>query len=257
MADDFTRTKFLWLDQVATDPAVPASAFRFSYIIASKFLNRQTGDAYPSQETLAKLLGVSTSRAVRYLADHLVSGGHLEVTAAHGRGLTNRYRPVLKTAAEPVADSGGQDVDDHDNMVTALGGSKEVPSKAVKTNFNDNRPDEPVSDQGGIPDGDDITPNFDGWWSHYPKKVSKPAARKAYDRIVTTGVASPAELLSGVLRYAATRTDQDPRYTKNPDGWLNGKRWTDEVDVTPQGGAPEQRNGSLSWTEIALEGLRK
>jgi hypothetical protein len=249
MADDcFTRTKFVWLDQVIADPTVCANAFRLAYLLAARFLNRKTRVAYPGQEKLAALLGLSTPKAVKYLSDQLVAGGHLTVEASHGRGQTNKYTlVVLKTGAEPVVDGPADGDDDAAPTLFAEIEKTETDVSNIKKVSN-NQPAEPVSDLGGFP----------AWWSHYPKKVSKPAARKAYDRIVNAGVASPAELLAGVLRYAASRTDQDHRYTKNPDGWLNGNRWTDEIETTPQGGAPADghRNGA-SWTEIALDGLRK
>jgi hypothetical protein len=250
MADDFTKLKFAWLDQVAADPAVSASAFKLGYFLAARFLNRGTRTAYPSQETLGKLLGISTTRGIKYLADQLVAGGHLAVEASHLRGTTNRYRLIVKADPEPVAESGGQDVDG-DKSAPKLFAEMEQPAE---TEVRDPSTDASASAQGGTSDGDDV-PDFDRWWLCYPKKVGKGAARKAYDRIVTTGAASPAELLAGAMRYAAARTDQDPRYTKDPGGWLNAERWTDEIQAAPQGGAPDQRNGA-SWTEIALAGLR-
>jgi hypothetical protein len=246
MADDFTRQKFVWLDQVANDPLVSAQAFRAGYFIACRFLNRGTGDAFPSQDTLARLIGLTTSKGVRYLIDQLVAGGHLDVTAAHGRGQTNRYRLLVKG---PVAESpGGQS----GKNATAPTTTHFEPAKTISNQAAcDQHPDK-------VPESQDPLPDFESWWQQYPKKVSKGAARKAYGRIVSSGAATPAELLAGAMRYAATRTDQDPRYTKDPGGWLNAERWTDEIEVPPQGGAPvtELRSGS-SWTEIALEGLHK
>src|SRR5262245_43667024 len=94
MADTFTRDKFRWLDQVATDVQVSPLAFRLAYIVAS-YVNRKSGDAWPCQDTLAKALGIG-ARAVRKLATELVAHGHVQVTISRGRGNSNRYRPVVK-----------------------------------------------------------------------------------------------------------------------------------------------------------------
>lgn len=266
MADDgFTKLKFAWLDEVIADPTVCPNAFRLAYLLAARFLNRKTRVAYPGQEKLAALLGLGTPKAVKYLTDQLVAGGHLTVEASHGRGQTNKYTLVLKGGAEPIADS---PADSDDNTVPTVVAAAEQTEKVrnlrtshfepAETSHNKIAPPaEGISDQGGTNatlNGDDVKPDFENWWQQYPKKVSKGAARKAYLRIVSSGVASPAELLAGAMRYAATRTDQDPRYTKDPGGWLNAERWTDEVQAAPQS-VPFDRNGSPSWTEIALAGL--
>jgi len=78
--------------------------------------------------------------------------------------------------------------------------------------------------------------DFKTWWQQYPKHVAKEAAAKAYQRIVGSGKASVAELMAGVLRYAAEREGQEPQFTKHPSTWLNGACWADE----PQAPAPAQ-----------------
>jgi biotin operon repressor len=94
MADSFTRRLFMWLDQICSDHSVSALAFKLAYVIGG-FINRTRGDAWPSQETIANRLGITT-RAVRNLVDLLTDGGHLEVIDARGRGRTIHYRMILK-----------------------------------------------------------------------------------------------------------------------------------------------------------------
>src|SRR5437016_2114755 len=69
MADDFTRRQFLWLDQVADDPAVTAAGFLLAYRIA-KHINRGTGEAWPSQPLLPAEVRLSV-RSIRDLSDQL------------------------------------------------------------------------------------------------------------------------------------------------------------------------------------------
>jgi hypothetical protein len=92
--DDFTRRKFEWLDQVAADRSLSPLAFHVAYLL-SGYLNRATGEAFPSQETLAKRLGC-TVRGVRKLVGQLVDGDHVEVLESHGRGRMNIYRTIMK-----------------------------------------------------------------------------------------------------------------------------------------------------------------
>jgi hypothetical protein len=65
---------------------------------------------------------------------------------------------------------------------------------------------------------------FENFWTHFPKKVGKGSARKAYRNALTR--ASAEEILAGAKRYAASKPD--PQYTKHPSTWLNADCWLDE-----------------------------
>jgi hypothetical protein len=73
---------------------------------------------------------------------------------------------------------------------------------------------------------DDADRGFAEFWKHYPRKVARPAARRAY--AVALKKADAAEILAGAMRYAAERDGQDAKYTKHPATWLNNECWTDE-----------------------------
>jgi len=78
-------------------------------------------------------------------------------------------------------------------------------------------------------------PPFDQFWSAYPKKVGKEAARKAWNKIKPS-----AALLRKILDAieSAKQSEQwqreKGRYIPNPATWLNQGRWDDEL--TPGGG---------------------
>ncbi|KQP53040.1 hypothetical protein ASF34_01320 [Methylobacterium sp. Leaf106] len=64
-----------------------------------------------------------------------------------------------------------------------------------------------------------------------------------FDRVLKAGRASLDDLMAGVARYAAERTDEEPQYTKHPKTWLNGGHWADEPAPRPdisRGAAPRQ-----------------
>lgn len=98
MADAFTRDKLEWLEQIASDSTLPPTAARLAIILCS-FVNRGTGDAFPSIPTLARRLGV-VENAVRKSLKAMVEGDHLEIEAGGGRNATNRYRWTLKPSTE-------------------------------------------------------------------------------------------------------------------------------------------------------------
>ena len=63
---------------------------------------------------------------------------------------------------------------------------------------------------------------FEAWWSLYPRKVGKLAARKAYDR-------ARQEATGEALRDGVKRAiwPADEKYIPNPATWLNSGRWMD------------------------------
>jgi hypothetical protein len=232
MADDFTRRQFQWLDQIAADPAVTAAGFLLAYRIAKHF-NRGTGEAWPSQPLLATEVRLSV-RSIRDLSDQLEAAGHLTVIASRGRGSSCRYRPILHTEPEHEA-------------VTA----EPAPEPQV---FPDS---ETAPKPAPRAKPKDLTADFEAFWLQYPRRVSKGAARKAYDKARKSATAEELEL--GAMRYAAVRTSEDPKYTRHAATWLNNQGWLDEPEPARAGNfGPSSRSQQprRSYIDIALEGLR-
>lgn len=261
MADDFTRKRLQWLDQVASDPAISGSTCKLAIYIACRFLNRKTNTAWPSQPVLAELLGLRTRGSVRYCVDQLVTGGHLAVAVSHGRGTSNRYRIILKDVA--AADDGPDESELFPNDDPEASSDAESLQRGASSTPETLFPDLlPAKAKAAIDE------SFDLWWQQFPKKAGKAAALKAYTRIINKGEASPEELLTGVMRYAAAQTGKDPKYIKHPQGWLNDARWTDEVAPvrmsSDQDGFRENHSArarssggaAQSWMEIGLGRLK-
>ena len=94
MADDFTRNKLDWVDAIRRDRAMT----RLDACVAAElaaFLNRKTGDAWPSHEKVAERLNASRS-GVKKAVRRLERAGYLDVSQGRGRTHTNHYRPRLK-----------------------------------------------------------------------------------------------------------------------------------------------------------------
>lgn len=51
------------------------------------------------------------------------------------------------------------------------------------------------------------------------------------------------------------RSGQDPTHTKMAQGWLNDKRWADEIQEPPQGGYANQRPGAWDPMDQAIAGI--
>ncbi|GLK49508.1 hypothetical protein GCM10017620_24810 [Brevundimonas intermedia] len=97
---------------------------------------------------------------------------------------------------------------------------------------------------------------FDGFWSVYPRKAGKQPALLAYVAALRSGT-RPEDIFVGAQFYAAAREGQDPTHTKMAQGWLNDKRWTDEIAEPPQGGYRGRHGGPSGWNALdqAVEGF--
>ncbi len=74
----------------------------------------------------------------------------------------------------------------------------------------------------------DLFPRF---WQHYPKKIAKEEAEKAYK--AAHKEASFEDIFAGTRRYAdhVRRNDTPKKFIKYPAGWLRTKRWLDEDEA--------------------------
>lgn len=68
--------------------------------------------------------------------------------------------------------------------------------------------------------------NFDRFWAVYPRRISKTAARKAWDKAVQK--TSPDKLIDAAVAYAEW-PGRDQKFTKHPATWLNQGCWDDEL----------------------------
>ena len=258
-ADAHTRDRFRWLDQVLADQAMTPFAFAVAYALSSH-VNRDSGEAWPSQSRLAEIVG-STDRGVRKAVEQLAARGHLKVYAPTGRKTGNRYRPILKEGAEVIElhRNGGSGKDGlhrnggagngashrnggsyenpvHRNGGSGLTGTVVPPNPLNEPSEGDLSPQAPpkAASRKVPPKADGAC--FDELWEAYPRKVGKDAAVKAYAAAIGRG-ALHADIMAGVKRYAGQRRGQDPKFTAHPSTWLNGGRWKDEEPTTSAGAA--------------------
>lgn len=85
---------------------------------------------------------------------------------------------------------------------------------------------------------------FKEFWRHYPRKVGKGAAEKAWDKI-KPGKALLSLILSALDQQKKCEQWQreNGRYIPNPSTWLNQKRWEDDIGMNdtpdPDGSSAE------------------
>jgi len=96
------------------------------------------------------------------------------------------------------------------------------------TSLNENPPTPPGGTRGRS--RAEITRKFDDFWSAYPRKVGKDAARRAWEKAIKSG-ADPDDVIAGARAYVRdpTRRTADIKFTAHPATWLSQGRWTDEA----------------------------
>lgn len=76
---------------------------------------------------------------------------------------------------------------------------------------------------------------FEEFYEHYPKKVAKDAAIKAFEKAIKR--ASFERILAGVIRFANDPNLPEKQFIPNPASWLNAGQWDDEP-CPPRGRPP-------------------
>ena len=102
----------------------------------------------------------------------------------------------------------------------------EVPASAPAPAPSTPAPEAPAKPTEKPADG------FTEWWPHYPKKVKKLDAEKAYRAALKRGV-TPEELLQGLQRQKTVwkAKGTEPQYIPYPATWLRAGSWEDELDT--------------------------
>lgn len=299
MADTFTQDKLIWLEQASIDPGISPAAFRTAFVI-STFVNRATGEAWPSLGLLAAARGTD-EKTVRRSINELVEAGYLGKRRG-GNGTANRYRMVISDRTkmsdliESRPDKNVQSENDRPDIIAQSDTSRleknvhpdeeqighscpsdrtflsqQTGQKCPPNTFIE--PFEELSEEKESPptpsqakEAEGIIAEFEGWYLHYPRKVGKKQAELAYRRARKSATA--AELMAGVMRYAAERDQEtDPhrraKFTAHPSSWLNAGRWADhetipKAEIVPL--APRKAQAGMSCTERAIrlaEGMQR
>lgn len=68
---------------------------------------------------------------------------------------------------------------------------------------------------------------FESFWTSYPRKIGKEAAKKAFIKALTKTTA--AKIMAGVEDLRIQVAGKDQQFTPHAATWLNAGRWDDEV----------------------------
>jgi hypothetical protein len=90
-----------------------------------------------------------------------------------------------------------------------------------------------------------LPPQFEEFWSVYPKTVSKQDAVKAWSKLLKDGV-DPSDVITATKNYAldCKAKGTEERYIKNPATFLNGERWKDSLSTSIHQSGQNYSNGA-------------
>ena len=97
-------------------------------------------------------------------------------------------------------------------------------------------------------------PEFENWYSIYPRKISPKKAKQSYEAAIRSGV-SHEDLLKGLTQYCEDikRNGTETRFIKHPATWLNQGCYYDDHSEIVHDDAGRKNKRNRSFLEIAAE----
>jgi biotin operon repressor len=150
-----------------------------------------------SQESLGRDNGIGRD-AIRTLINELLGAGYLVRSEDRERTEKGYLGGYTYTTQDPTQDNPTQD--------NPLLKKTIIKNKEIKNNeriYSDSQ--------------------FEEFWNHYPKKVDKGAALRAFRKAAKTE--DLALVIEGAKRYAEDPNLPEKQFIKNPATWLNAEAW--------------------------------
>lgn len=206
---------------------------------------------YPSVARIAEMCNASES-TVRRSISALETAGWVEVFGRakdDGSQTSNAYRlhttPCHQRQAPPVIDD-SPPLSPVTDERESLNESHRTKTLAVPETQESLLPSIPPGESKKEAREAKLNDEFEAWYSKFPSKRSKGAARKAYRR--ARAKVGQDVLLTARDAYAALIRAQgvQSQYVKHPSSWLNQECWDDDYDnetTGPSFSGPEMRYG--------------
>ena len=187
--------------------------------------NGETLKCYPSIKRLAKVCEMS-EQSVRNQLKELERLGLIQFTpyfCDDGRQTSNNYYLMLKDDGTV----GGLEKFKGLSKNLRGEGTKSVGGRVqnLDPNLRINNLGKETNISSSNDEGDYY---FDQLWSLYPRKIGKGQARKAFK--AASKKIDFYDLLPKLMDYVNTLEGKDKQFMPHLATWLNGERWTDEVE---------------------------
>lgn len=91
---------------------------------------------------------------------------------------------------------------------------------------------------------------FEAFWSSYPRRVGKGAARKAFEKAMK--LATFDEVMNGLRRQISYYATREHQFIPHPSTWLNQERWCDEPQPVQSYNRTRQSNDMADFASDLL-----
>jgi len=209
--------RFSIVPEAVLDADISDRAVRI-YGILARYADSETGECFPSRETLAKRARCHW-RSVDRAIQELIKIGALE---KHHRRDGEAYQSNLYVVKRVVTGlSGGTDTG-VTGVLTPQSVGTDTGGNLTRTTELEPKELEPLNN---------IDTAFKQFWSEYPRKKDKGHARRAFEKALEK--TDLETILDGVRLYKTAEAHNDIEFIAYPATWLNGERWEDEHTVEP------------------------
>lgn len=193
-----------------TDIALSAIEKPFAKVLLielAKYSNAE-GECFPSRETLSKGSRIplrTVARSLQWLADQ----GHIKIVSRSG---TSNFYIITCMEDEMSKETRAKLAHEVDSNITRLDIISNTSSRAKLAHPLD-------------------TPAFQSFWSAYPRRIGKGAARTAFAKACKYEDANV--IIQGAMDYSAycTNAGTEMQYIPHASTWLNQERWEDELET--------------------------
>lgn len=194
---------------------------------------------WPSVRTVAQMVGMQERSVRRHIGELEAAGVISRVPRfdGDGRQTSNAYRlDILLSRLANRSDP--SDTPDPDPVDRGEGDS--TVSQTVPEGTKPEEQAATARERARL-NAQALKLDFEDWYQHYPKKVARGQAEKAFAKARRTGE-SLETLIDGAKRYTCQVAGKEHKYIKHPATWLNGKCWLDEDEP-----ATAAIDGELTW----------
>jgi len=167
-----------------------------------------SGECFPSRDTLSngsKIPLRTVARTLQWLAEE----GHIRIIPRHG---TSNFYIITCMEDEMTNDTRAKLAHEVDSNITKLDIINNTSSRAKLAHPLD-------------------TPAFKSFWSAYPRRIGKGAARTAFAKACKYEDANV--IIQGAMDYAkyCVESEAEMQFIPHASTWLNQERWDDELEV--------------------------
>lgn len=242
-------------------PILPRYALTLKISLGAKMLYSllcdYAGDkdhCWPSQTTLAGLLGCSVSSIKTYLRE--LAGQRLIAVELRECRSSTYYllKPPFLSARAGQSNSDGGEA--NSGYITNCR-KKETNYPPTPTPPTAKEPPSTRQPRRGVGDFFSANNAFESIWNAYPRKEAKELARAVWHRLWRQGAIRIEALMESLRRFC--RSDgwnrEHGRYVPQLVNWLRGQRWLDELPSSPAAVATDHDAKVRAW-EAAQERRR-